>query len=212
MIQKGRNVRVEVATLFGAAKIVTAVSKANPGVASSAAHGLANASIGFFDNVLGMTELDGQVCCVANQASGTFELQALDTSGFGTFTAGEFIPVTTWKTLSQATSYEIGGGEADKLDGTTLLDTVKQEENGMLSAQTVTFNAFSDPQAEAFSQIRKDAKSGAYSVFRITFPNGERRIFRGQASLPGESVQLSALATGGFSVTVKRDVIYLPSA
>ncbi len=211
MTQKGRNVRVEVATLFGTAKTVTAVSKANPGVATSAAHGLANASIGYFENVLGMTELDGQVCCVANQATGTFELQAIDTSGFGTFSGGDFIPVTTWKTLSQATSYEIGGGDADKLDGSTLLDTVKQEENGMLAAQTVTFSAFSEPQAEAFAKVRQDAKSGAYTVFRITFPNGERRIFRGQPSLPGESVQLSALATSGFSVTVKRDVVYLPT-
>jgi len=212
MIQKGRNVRVEVATVYGTAKTVSAVSKANPGVASSTAHGLANASIGYFENVSGMTELDGQVCCVANQATGTFELQALDTSGYGTFSAGDFVPVTTWKTLSQASSYEIGGGDADKLDATTLLDTVKQEENGMLAAQTVTFNAFSDPQADAFAQIRKDAKAGAFTVFRITFPNGERRIFRGQPSLPGESVQLSALATSGFSVTVKRDVIYLPTA
>lgn len=211
MIQKGRNVRVEIASTYGLSKVVTGVSKASPGVATSAAHGLANASIGYFDSVIGMTELDGQVCCVANQATGTFELQALDTSTYGTFTSGNFIPVTAWKTLSQATSYEIGGGDADKLDSTTLLDTVKQEESGMLAAQTVTFNAFSDPQADAFAQIRKDAKAGSYTVFRITFPNGERRIFRGQPSLPGESVQLSALATSGFSVSVKRDVIYLPT-
>jgi hypothetical protein len=66
MTQKGRNVRVEVATLFGTAKTVTAVSKANPGVASSAAHGLANASIGYFENVLGLGRTVGGINNTAN--------------------------------------------------------------------------------------------------------------------------------------------------
>ena len=44
------------------------------------------------------------------------------------------------------------------------------------------------------------ALSGSAIVVRITFPSGARRILRGTPSLPGESVALSAMATGSFSV------------
>jgi hypothetical protein len=45
---------------------------------------------------------------------------------------------------------------------------------------------------------------------RITASNGERRVFRGQPSLPGESQSVNALATSGFGVKVKGQVLMLP--
>ena len=212
--QKGRNVRVEVAATYAAAKTVSTVSKASPGlVTTSTAHALAEGTIGYFSGVSGMTELDGQAASVDTTLSSTFLAEGINTTNFGTL-AGTclFTPVATWVTLSTSTSYQIGGGEADPIDTTTLLDVVKQSDVGMLAAQSVSFDAFSDPQLAAMLLLEAAAIAGDYVVMRITFPNGERRVFRGIPSLPGESVAVSAMATGSFSVSVKGRLLKLPTA
>ena len=60
----GRNVRIEVSKTEVAAKTVTAVSLANPGIATSTAHGLLDGSVGYFTGVTGMSQLDGQAARV----------------------------------------------------------------------------------------------------------------------------------------------------
>lgn len=211
-VLKGRNVRIEVATALMASKVVSAVSKANPGVATSAAHGLANGTIGFFDAVAGMSELDGMAAAVANTAASTFELQRLDTTNFGTFTAGNFIGVQTWSTLAEATSLQVGGGDASKLDITTLLDNIRQEENGLLAAQSISIGAFvTATTSAAMDAVEAAARNSAYLVFRATFSNGYRVIFRAQPSLPGMDTNVDQPVTGGFSASVKGWVTKLPT-
>jgi hypothetical protein len=212
-VLKGRKVRIEVATALMASKAVTAVSKANPGVATSAAHGFANGTIGFFEGVGGMSELDGMAVAVANTAAGTFELQRLDTTNFGTYTAGNIIGVQTWATLAEATSLQVGGGDASKIDITTLLDSIRQEENGLLAAQSISIGAFvTAVTSAAMDAVEAAARSNAYLVFRATFSNGYRVIFRAQPSLPGMDTNVDQAVTGGFSASVKGWVTKLPTA
>jgi hypothetical protein len=54
------------------------------------------------------------------------------------------------------------------------------------------------------------ARAGTSMTFRITLSNGERRVFRGVCSLPGESQGISQAATGSFKVAVKGRVHRLP--
>jgi len=208
----GRNVRVEVSKTETAAKTVTAVTQANPGVASSTAHGLLDGSVGYFSGVAGMMQLEGQAARVDTVLTDSFALQGINTTNYPAYTAGTFIPVSVWSTLSRAASYDIGGGDADQIDTTVLLDVIKQTANGLLAAQTVKFDLKLDTtDEEALTLVRAAALSQAYLVFRITLSDGCQRIFRGQPSLPGENVGQGALGTGSFSVTVKGSVLFLPA-
>jgi hypothetical protein len=212
-VQKGRNVRVEVAATYSTAKTVASISKAAPGLVTSTGHSLAEGAIGYFSGVTGMDEIEGQAASVDTTQTNTFLAEGIDTTNFGTMSGTcSFTPVATWLTLSIATAYQIAGGEADKLDSTTLLDTIRKEDTGMLAAQAVSFDGLSDAQLAAMALIEAAALAGTSVVFRITFQNGERRVFRGQPSLPGESLAVSANATGSFSVTVKGRVLKLPAA
>ncbi len=211
-VPKGRNCRVEIAATFAAVKTVTAVTKAVPPVVTSTAHGLTEGTIGFFDTAAGMDELLGQAVSVDATAANTFNAEGLDSTNFGTFTSGTVTPVATWLTLSSATSYEIPEGSADPLDATTLLDRIKQEQAGLLGAQNVQFSKLSDMQLPAMALVRAAALNDGYIVVRITLSNGERRVFRGQPGLPGESQGVGALATSGFGVKVKGQVLMLPAA
>lgn len=202
--QKGRKVRVEVALTFGSAKTVTEVTNADPGVASSATHGMTAGTIGYFSTATGMeSELeDGMAISVSAPASGTFNLEGVDTTDWGDFTAGEFTPVATWGTISEATSYEISGGEQKTIDNTELLDDQDQEESAGLTAQRVQINNFSNPQGTALAYIESAARDATACIFRISFPDGSRRVWRGVPSVPGESLSVGQMATAGFSTSV----------
>lgn len=211
-VPKGRNCRVEIAATYSTAKTVTAVTKAVPPVVTSTAHGLAEGTIGYFDTAAGMDELLGQAVSVDATAANTFNAEGLDSTSFGTLTSGTVTPVATWLTLSSATSYEIPEGAPDELDATTLLDRIKQTETGLMAAQNVQISKLSDMQLPALALVRAAALNNGYIVVRITLSNGERRVFRGQPGLPGESQGLGALASSGFGIKVKGQILMLPAA
>ena len=207
---KGRGVRVEIAATYGTPITVTAVTKAGPGVATSAAHGQSNDTCGYFSSVSGMVQLEDQAIRIKNKATDTFELQGLNTTNYTAFTSGTFTPVATWATLSESTSYSLGGGASEKLDVTTLIDIVRKEGQGYLPVQSVTTNVIAQDTPSAAQLLLESAvqTQGRVTV-RITLANGAVRIFRGEPSTPGEDVQLGALGTGSLDFAVKGFILKL---
>lgn len=205
----GRNVKLEIALTFATAKTVTAVTRASPGVATSAAHAMASGTVGYWvPTGGGMPQLEGQATRVYNEATNSFELQGLNTLLYSAWVSGTFIPVATWGTLSEAIGYSIGGGQADSLDDTKLLDVVKQEINGLLPADTMQVDLLSQTFNSSVMQAIEDASiAGTYLVGRITLQDGSTRVFRGSPSRPGESLARGQLATGSFQFKVKGFVL-----
>jgi hypothetical protein len=201
---RGRNVRVEIAATYASDVTVTAVTLASPGVATATAHGLANDTVGYFYDVVGMAQLEQQACRVKNQTTNTFDLQGLNTTGYSAYTSGKFKPVATWSTLSEATSYSIGGGASDKLDVTTLLDIVRKEEQGLLPTQNVSMNVIAqDTPSAAMLLLESAVQTQGLVVVRITLGNGAVRVFTGEPSTPGEDVNVGAVGTGAIDFAAK---------
>jgi hypothetical protein len=200
----GRNVRLEVGLTYSAAVNPTACTKAMPGVATLTAHALTAGMVGYWTVTAGMVELDGQATRVYAPAANTFALQGLDTTGYGTYSAGTFTPVATWGTLSEAVGHEYGGGAADPLDDTKLLDTKKRNFSGLLASQDVTVSIRNQTyNGSVLDYIESAAKSVTNLVWRATLHDGSVRIYRGVPSMPGESIQSGALASGQFVVLVE---------
>lgn len=210
----GRGVRVEIGTTEATAVSVSGLTLANPGVATATAHGLLTKSVGYFKDsgtgalTAGTVQLAGQAVRLGTVATNTFGLEDIDTTNYSAWSGtADFVPISAWTTVTPVASYSIGGGEADRLDTTVLLDDMRQEENGMLAAQTVTFSLKNETvSGTAMAAIRRAARNNTALVFRITLKNGDVRVFRGTPSLPGEDVQQGAVGTGQFAVTVKRFV------
>lgn len=203
-VVKGRGVRVELGATYGTAIAITGVTNANPAVASAAAISLLDGSAGYFDLVQGMVQLTGQAARVKTPTATTFVIQGLNTLSFPVYASGNFIPVLTWVTLAEATSYSIGGGAPTKLDTTTLLDVIKQEENGLLAVQTLNMKLLAQTiPTTALALIESSAQSGTKVVVRITLADGSVRVCYGEPSLPGEDVQQGAVGTGQVDFAVK---------
>lgn len=199
----GRGVRVEIQKAIGTQKAVTGVTQANPAVATSPAHGFANGQVGFFKDVTGMVQLDQQAVRLKNVTANTFECEDINSSDWAAFTAGNFTPISQWSTIAPAASYEIGGGASDSLDVSVLLDDIKQEEQGQLAAQTVSFDVRTETiSGEAMGIVRDAARRSLARNVRVTLKDGNLRNFRGTPSLPGEKLDQGAVGSGSFAFTV----------
>lgn len=202
---KGRNVKVEVAATYASAITGVTISNANPGVATKTLHGLSNDAVGYFDSVSGMARMDGQAARVKNGTANTFETQGIDTTNFGAISGTcSFVPVATWETLAEATAYRAGGGSAEKLDVSRLIDVAKQEELGQLPSDSVSIDVLAQDTPSAAMLVFENAvQTQSLVLVRITLGNGAVRLFRGEPSLPGEEVRQGQIGTGSMDVTVR---------
>jgi hypothetical protein len=197
----GRNCKIEVALTFAAAGSVTALTKANPGVATLNAHGYADGTVGYWTVTAGMIELDGQATMVTGTAANTWSLAGLDTTNYSTWTAGTITNAATWGTLSESAGYSVGGGAANQIDDTRLNDLKSRNIAGMLAAQDLTIDVRNPlTMGSAYAFIENAARNGTSCLFKISSGSTVLRVAYGVPSVSGESVQAGAGATGQFNI------------
>lgn len=205
---KGRNVRIEIASTFGSAITLSALTNANPGVATSTAHGLLAGAAGYMQNMVGIEQLNDQAFRVASPTANTFALQGLNTTSMGVFSAGQVFPASAWVTLAEATGYTIGGGAGTKLNATRLIDVITQEEQGNLAAQTFAVRLLAQTvPSTAGALLDSIAQATGKALVRVTLHDGSVRLCYGEPSLSGEDVGQGALGTGTVDFAVKGFVL-----
>lgn len=67
-----------------AAKVITAITQANPGQVTSNAHGFSNGDFAYISGIVGMTQLNGQTVKIAGVTANTFTLQDVDGNSLNT--------------------------------------------------------------------------------------------------------------------------------
>ena len=208
-----RGVRLEVEATLAAAKTVSAITAASPAAVTSTSHGLSAGAIGYFSGVSGMVNLEGQAASVQGVSTNAFNAEGINSTSFPAFSGTcSFTPVSTWSTLGNATQYSIGGGDANDVDQTVLIDDIQQLTPGILSAQTVQITGLSAAQTAGMLKCAQAAFDQTALVFRVTLKDGQRRVFRGIPALPSEDGSVGQSISGAFSVRVIGRVLFLPVA
>lgn len=208
MARFGTNMSVKVESTLGSALTVTAITLADPGVVTSAAHGLSNGDVVLFTVSGGMVELDGQAVRVANVATDTFELESLDTSAYSVFTAGTCQEVTAWHTLSNARQVTMPDSTPNKIDITTLVDKTKQYGYGLPDAPDGSITGLYDPANAGVQAIKVATKANGDLVFRIEWAQGQFTIFNAEVSGgSGFDLPQNDAATATISFTPVKDVM-----
>lgn len=198
----GTNMSVAVQQTLGSDLTVTAVTLANPGVATSTAHGLSNGDIVVFDVTDGMIELDGQAVRVANVTANTFELEGLNTSSYSVWSAGVANEVTAFSTLSSAQNVTMPNPAPAKIDTTRLIDKAKQYVYGLPDAPDGSISGLFSPGTTAEGLIIAATNSNARIVFRINWAGGPKTIFCANVSGgQGFELQTNAAATATINFT-----------
>lgn len=197
------NAPVQLENTRSAALAVTAVTLANPGVATSTAHGLSNGDVVVFSVSAGMVELNEQAVRIANVATDTFELEGLDTTNFTAWTAGDAFNITAWHTLCNSTGVDLPNNPPNRVPTTTLCDTKETTSIGLAGEVSGTI-PIQDAPGNAGMDALSALPSGATRVMRQQWSTGEEKVFNSQPVYGGGySGNVGDVTTGQIDVTLK---------
>lgn len=190
--RKWSNVAVAMQSALGAAKTITGITKASPGVVTSTAHGLANGAYVFLE-IQGMHQLDTRVARIANVAANTFELEGIDTTSFDTFSSGTAKEITFGTSVTTATNLSSSGGGFDFIDTTTIHSNTKTQMPGLPDAATYTFDNIWDVSDAGLQAMKAASDAQSMRAFKFTFgTGGQIMVFAGYVGanlLPGGQAQ-----------------------
>lgn len=177
-------VRVAMQSAIAAEKTITAITKANPGVASSVAHGYTNGDF-LLLKAQGMTEVNNRIIRAAGVATDTFQLEGENSADFNAFASGTAEKITFGTTFSTLANVSASGGDFDLVDTTTIHDTEKTNEPGLASAMSFNFESQWDLSDAGLQAAIAASKTKAKLGFLFTFQNGFKMAFYGYVGATG---------------------------
>lgn len=170
------NVAVAIQTALGAAKTITGITKASPGVITSASHGFTDGDIVLL-KISGMKELNHMLVRVDNATTDTFEAEGVDTTLFSTFTSGTAEEPTFGAAADTIQDVNSSGGEAKVIDLTTIHNDTDVEIPGNKTAINYIFGNIWDPADPALVELRKADRVKGERCIAITFATGAKVYF-----------------------------------
>lgn len=210
----GKNVKfqgsaIAVAISKATAKVISGVSKANPAVVTSTAHGYAAGTLVWIAAVVGMVELNGSWYEVANPAANTFELKGIDSTGYTTYVSGGTAQDPVWANWCEVKGWNETGGQSDELEVTTICSLTKEYETGLADTGTISADFNFAPKTGVHAFLRAAQISGDTVPFRLTLPSAAGVITYlcgiTQLSLSGA---VSGVWEGSMSLRAKQAPIY----
>lgn len=196
-LRKNSGLKVYMQSAIASPVTITAFTNADPGVATSVAHGYSDGDVILLE-IDGMTELDGRLYVVYAKADDTFQLEdidgasGVDTTNFGTFTSGTAKEVTLGTSITTAAELTSSGGDPKFLDTTTVHDlNDKQTINGT-SPISYSLTMQWDPADAAQTAMIAAHETAASRGFKVQWPDGMYMMFYGSvgyAGIPGGASQ-----------------------
>lgn len=210
--RKWSNVAIAMQSALAAAKTITGITKANPGVVTAVAHGMNNGDYVFL-SVQGMHQMNDRVARIANKTTDTYELEGIDTTLFDAFTSGSGEAVTFGTSITTAISISSSGGGFDFIDTTTIHGNAKTQVPGLPAAATFNMDNIWDVSDSGLLAMKTASDAQAKRAFKFTFgTGGQIMVFAGYVGanlLPGGQAQ--ALVTTSSTITMNGTPSYYSS-
>jgi len=169
---------------FAAAKLISAISNANPGVATSAANGFANGDIVLVTS--GWEDINERAVRVSNAAAGAFTLEGIDTSNVAFFpdgiSGGTAKKVTGWVAVNQVIGNSMSGGEQQYWTYAPLEARRDKQIPTTKNAQAFAFQLADDDSLAWYEELDKADREKEVRILRMSLPNGKTIYYAGYAS------------------------------
>lgn len=172
--------RYSISTGLGAAVAITAISNANPGVASAASPP-ADKSVLVVKSA--WPNLNETIARSANAAEATFELEGVDTTSTLLYPAGGGVgsvqAVTTWVDLDQVRDVVMAGGDQQFFNYQYVEDpTSRQRQKPTFkNAMTMTVSLDYDPDKPWYAALIEADRMREPVVVRGVLPNGSTLFY-----------------------------------
>lgn len=172
------------ATAYGAVKAISAITNANPGVASAAAHGFSDGD--FVEITSGWSRLNNRVVRVDAPTTDAFNVEGINTtstlnypSGTGGGSARE---ITQWTQISQIMELSTSGGEMQFATYSFLEQDFESQLPTQSSAMTITMGIADDPALAGYQALKSLADTRELVALKATMPNGSVILYNGYVS------------------------------
>ena len=207
-VTKWSNVAVAMQSAIAAAKTITGITKAAPGVVTATAHGYSNGDFLYLE-INGMYQLNGKVVRVVNIATDTFQIEGtsggtgIDTTGYDTFTSGSAYKLTFGTSITTATDVSGGDATIDFIETTTIHVNQRTQIPGLPPPISYTMNHLWDISDAGQIALKTASDAQAQRAFRFTFGTGGKiRVFSGYVSFAGSpSGSAQQAVTTGATIT-----------
>lgn len=174
------NVQVSIQSALAAAITLTAITKANPGVATYTGTDPVTGDYILLD-VDGMHQVDNMAVRAAavDGTGNTFELEGVNTTSFNTFSSGTGQVITFGTTLAAAVGIQASGGDYETADITTIHDSTRKVVPTVASPLQFTFDCLWDPSDAALLALKSASDSKVTRAIKFTFSDGRIFVFSG---------------------------------
>jgi len=177
-------VTVALGTTIGSDLTVSAVTNANPAVATSTSHGLSDGDIVIFTS--GWAKANERVFKVDQQDANSFELEGLNSTstydypaGTGTGTANE---VSAWTQITQILDVTTSGGGMQFTNYSFLEADYETSIPTQSSPQTISMTIADDPALAGYIALKAAAEARTPYALRIAYPSGAYAYYYGYVS------------------------------
>lgn len=184
-----RGVSMSAQSALAAAKTITAITKANPAVATSTAHGYTNGQWVIM-KITGMYQMDKRMLRVANVTANTFELEGIDSTLYDTFSTGTAEQATLGTVIATVTNVNPSGGTLQYVDTTTVHQQIKTQIPDVADAIVYTMTNIWDPADAGLLALKAYSESKIEKGFLVGWPSGKKAAMYGFVActlIPGGS-------------------------
>lgn len=177
---------IAIAASYGASKNMTALTNANPGVATlEAAHGVATGD--FLEVTSGWSRLTNKVVRAGTVATNDVPLEGQNTTLTSIYPAaggtGTVREITGWTQLSQILSSSSSGGEQQFLEYQFLESDAQKRIPTFKSAAGISFTIADDPTQPGYLLASAANDDRLPRAVRVTLPNGSIILYNAYISL-----------------------------
>ena len=178
--------QVAIATTYGTAVVMSAITNATEAVATLAAgHGVVVGD--FLEVTSGWDLLNGRIVRVKTVASNDITFEAINTSSTANYPAGSgtgtIRRITAWTSVTQVQGVDTGGGDQNYADITTITDRTQKQVPTTRNAQTIDLTVFDDPSLTYYASAVAAAEASSTIGLRLIFPNSSRIVINAYISV-----------------------------
>lgn len=183
-------IKMYMQSAIAAAKTLTGMTNAAPGVFTSTAHGYANGDIVLLE-VPGVPEINNGLFKIVNVATNTFNIAdvdgatGMDTTSFGVFSSGTAKKLTLGTGISGVSDFSPSGGEIKTTPATTVHDNIDIDVVSGATALSYGLTMQWDPANAAQQAMIAAFRTRANRGFKILWPDGAYVLFYGTVGYTG---------------------------
>lgn len=180
---------------------LSAATKANPCVVTSAGHGRSDADVVRITSVVGMTELNDGVFVVKTVDANSYKLLGVDSSGYTTYVSGGKVDVGTFSNLCELTNYNRQGGSSPEIGATSICSEAAEFEIGLPDYGSVQVDYNFAPSVGVQQALQAAYESGETIAVKIVLPkNGGTMVLLGFVQQTSEQAGNNGIWTGSLTM------------